>query len=418
MSLAFTALFVLLLVATVGTRIWLVHRQTRFVSSHRAAVPARFADRVALASHQRAADYTLAKLRLSLVEIVFGAVVLVGLTLMGGIDALNLAIQARIASDLWAGVALLAGTVFLTALLDLPFAWYRQFRLEARFGFNKMTLALFIADLVKSAILVALIGVPLLLVILWLMGQAGSLWWLYAWAVWTGFNLLMIAVYPTWIAPLFNKFTPLEDAGLRERIERLAQRTGFALKGLFVMDGSKRSAHGNAYFTGLGHSKRIVFFDTLLERLEAPEIEAVLAHELGHFKRKHIVKRTLLLFALSLLFFGLIGFLANQVWFYSGLGVQPSVTRSNDALALLLFFVTMPVFTFFFAPLGSLLSRRHEFEADAYAAEQTRAADLVSALVKLYEDNASTLTTDPVYSTFYDSHPPAAVRIERLLNPA
>jgi STE24 endopeptidase len=413
---AFTLVFLCFLTATVAAKLWLVWRQARFVSRHRPQVPAQFADRVPLASHQKAADYTLAKLKLALVDIVFGAAVLVVLTLMGGIDLLNGWIQGMIASDLWAGAALILGVVVITAALDLPLEWYRQFRLEARFGFNKMTLGLFVGDLLKSAALMLALGTPLLLAILWLMAKAGPWWWLYAWGVWAVFNLAMIALYPTFIAPLFNKFSPLADEELGQRIERLAQRTGFALKGLFVMDGSKRSAHGNAYFTGLGRGKRIVFFDTLLERLEHGEIEAVLAHELGHFKHRHIVKRIALLFGLSLGFFALLGYLANQPWFYAGLGATPSLERSNDALALLLIFLATPVFTFFFAPLGSLMSRRHEFEADAFAAQQTRADDLVSALVKLYDDNASTLTTDPVYSTFYDSHPPAAVRIQRLLH--
>jgi STE24 endopeptidase len=298
--------------------------------------------------------------------------------------------------------------------LDLPFSYYRQFVLEARFGFNKMTLGLWLADMVKGGVVGAAIGLPLLWVVLTLMDKTGALWWFYAWLVWSGFQLLMMVLYPTVIAPLFNKFTPLSDDTLKARIEGLMTRVGFASKGLFVMDGSKRSAHGNAYFSGFGANKRIVFFDTLLERLAPAEIEAVLAHELGHFKLKHIVKRIVVMFALSLAFLALLGWLKTQIWFYTGLGVAPLLGVPNDAMALLLFALVLPVFTFPFSPLTSITSRKHEFEADAFAASHSDARDLVSALVKMYEDNASTLTPDPIHSAFYDSHPPAAVRIQHL----
>ena len=302
------------------------------------------------------------------------------------------------------------------AAIDLPFEYYKQFVLEARFGFNKMTPRLFFSDLTKNTLLSVAIGLPLIWVVLTLMKKSGDLWWLYAWGVWSGFQLLMLVLYPTVIAPLFNKFTPLADDTLKSRIEGLMQRVGFASKGLFVMDGSKRSAHGNAYFSGFGSNKRIVFFDTLLSRLAPQEIEAVLAHELGHFKLKHIIKRIAMMFAISLAFLALLGWLKNQLWFYTGLGVEPLILpgQSNNAMALLLFMLALPVFTFLFGPLTSLSSRKHEFEADAFAARYTDARDLVSALVKMYEDNASTLTPDPLHSAFYDSHPPASVRIRQL----
>jgi STE24 endopeptidase len=311
-------------------------------------------------------------------------------------------------------LGLIAAFALVSAALDLPFDYYRQFVLEEKFGFNKMTRKLFFTDLIKSTLIGAAIGLPLVWVVLFLMEQAGSLWWLYAWFVWCGFQLLALVLYPTLIAPLFNKFTPLTDEGLRTRIEGLMKRVGFASKGLFVMDGSKRSTHGNAYFSGFGAAKRIVFFDTLLSRLAPEEMEAVLAHELGHFKLKHVVKRVVLLFTVSLGFLALLGYLKTQTWFYVGLGVQPTMFAPNDAMALILFALALPVFTFLLQPLTSISSRKHEFEADAFAAKHTNASDLVAALVKLYEDNASTLTPDPLYSTFYDSHPPAALRIGRL----
>jgi STE24 endopeptidase len=418
MSLFLTFSFVVFLLAMVGLKYWLAFRQIRHVTAHANAVPSQFADRVSLEAHRRAAAYTVERTRLGLFETAAGALVLVAATLLGGLDW----IVARLA-ELGTGdfaLQMLVVTVVLLAVsvLDLPFAWYRQFRIEQKFGFNRMTLKLWIADLAKSLVLTALLGLPLLAAVLWLMRSAGDLWWLYAWLLWVGFNALVLVLYPTLIAPLFNKFEPLKDGGLAQRITALLARTGFSSKGVFVMDGSRRSAHGNAYFTGLGRAKRIVFFDTLVERLQPSEIEAVLAHELGHFKLKHIAKRLAFSFIASLAFLALLGWLITQPWFYTGLGVTPSLTGSNHGVALVLFALVLPVFTFVFAPVASLLSRKHEFEADAFAARHASAGDLVSALVKLYQDNASTLTPDPLHSAFYDSHPPASIRIQRLAQQA
>ncbi len=411
----FTTLFIAALLLTTVGKLWLSSRQLKHVAAHRATVPARFAERVSLDAHRKAADYTAARTRVAMCETVVGAAVLVALTLLGGLQAIDDGLELFLGSSpsLWRGLALVAAVSIVFAIVDLPFALYRQFRLEARFGFNRMTLRLFFADLLKSTVLGVAIGGPLVAATLSLMSAAGDLWWLYAWLLWIAFNLLLLWLYPTVIAPLFNKFEPLADIGLKARIEGLLARCGFTSKGVFVMDGSKRSAHGNAYFTGFGSGKRIVFFDTLVSRLDGDEIEAVLAHELGHFARKHIVKRIAWSFAISLAALMLLGWLARQPGFYLGLGADP-VIGMRDVFALLLFFLVLPVFTFPLAPLASLASRRHEFEADAYAAEHADADDLIRALVKLYEDNASTLTPDPLHSTFYDSHPPAALRIGRL----
>ncbi|MFL6710413.1 MAG: M48 family metallopeptidase [Massilia sp.] len=411
-SLVFSFLFIAFLILTIGLRFWLSDRHIRHVLAHRAAVPAEFAERIPLPAHQKAADYTVAKTRLGLYSLLFSSVVLIGFTLMGGLQWLAIQITPLAGFGIKGQLLLLAAFAVISGLLDLPFDYYRQFTLEARFGFNKMSKKLWLADLVKGAGLGAAIGLPLAWVVLSLMEKSGSLWWLYAWLVWSGFQLLMMVLFPTVIAPLFNKFNPLEDASLKARIEGLMARAGFASKGLFVMDGSKRSAHGNAYFSGFGANKRIVFFDTLLERLAPAEIEAVLAHELGHFKLKHIVKRIAVIFAISLGFLALLGYLKNQTWFYQGLGVDPIL--ASDAMALILFVLALPVFTFVLSPLSSITSRKHEFEADAFAATHAKAGDLVSALVKMYEDNASTLTPDPLHSAFYDSHPPASVRIAHL----
>ncbi|OWW19718.1 M48 family metallopeptidase [Noviherbaspirillum denitrificans] len=414
-SLAFSVLFVSFLVVTLAVRFWLGSRHIRHVIAHRDAVPPEFAEKIPLYAHQKAADYTVAKTKLGLLMLLVNTGVLIGFTLLGGLQWLSVTLFKLTGSGMLYQLALIAAFGFISGLIELPFDYYRQFVLEARFGFNKMTLGLFISDLVKNIIVGLVIGAPLVWVILTLMEKSGDLWWLYAWFVWTGFQLLMLVLYPTVIAPLFNKFTPLQDESLKSRIESLMQRVGFASKGLFVMDGSKRSAHGNAYFSGFGAAKRIVFFDTLLARLGPQEIEAVLAHELGHFKLKHVVKRIAVMFALSLGFLALLGHLKKQIWFYTGLGVDPMLLANNDAMALILFMLALPVFTFLFSPLVSLTSRKHEFEADAFAAKHTGAQDLVSALVKLYEDNASTLTPDPLHSAFYDSHPPASVRIQHLL---
>ncbi|NPT46745.1 M48 family metalloprotease, partial [Paraburkholderia sp. 1N] len=413
-----TVLFVIAVVAMVGTKLWLASRQIRFVARHREQVPSQFAGTIALTAHQRAADYTVERTRLTMIEIVVGAAVLIGLTLLGGVQALDLAISDWLGRGYAGQIALVAAVIAITSAIDLPFEYYRQFVVEQRFGFNRMSKGIFFLDRLKGVLLGAAFGLPLLFVVLWLMTQAGSLWWLWTWIVWVAFQLLVLVLYPSFIAPLFNKFEPLKDEALKSRIEALMKRCGFAAKGLFVMDGSRRSAHGNAYFTGFGAAKRIVFFDTLLARLSGNEIEAVLAHELGHFKRRHVIKRMVVMFAISLAMLALLGWLTQCVWFYEGLGVRPSLIGGNSGLALVLFFLALPVFLFFVTPLGSLSSRKHEFEADAFAATQTDAQDLVNALVKLYEDNASTLTPDPLYTAFYYSHPPASQRIDRLLRHA
>ncbi|WP_175945717.1 M48 family metallopeptidase [Burkholderia pyrrocinia] len=412
---SFTLLFALAVLAMVVTKLWLASRQIRFVAAHRNGVPAQFSATIPLTAHQRAADYTVERTRLTMLEIVVSAAVLVGLTLLSGVGALDMLLTGWLGRGYGQQVALVAAVLVITSVIDVPFEYYRQFGIEQRFGFNRMTKRLFFTDMLKNSLLGAALGLPLLFVVLWLMNQAGSLWWLWTWIVWVAFQMLVLLIYPTFIAPIFNKFEPLKDDALRSRIESLMKRCGFAAKGLFVMDGSRRSAHGNAYFTGFGASKRIVFFDTLLARLSGQEIEAVLAHELGHFKRRHVMKRMLVSFVLSLALLALLGWLAQRTWFYTGLGVTPSLDTSNAGAALVLFFLAIPVFLFFATPFSSLTSRKHEFEADAFAASQTDAQDLVSALVKLYEDNASTLTPDPVYTAFYYSHPPASQRIDRLL---
>ncbi|WP_353194533.1 M48 family metallopeptidase [Pusillimonas noertemannii] len=410
----FTLWFIAFLFADLATRAWVASRQMRHVLRHRDQVPAEFADRIGLRSHQRAADYTLAKVRLGMVETLVEAALLVVLTLLGGLQWLDLQWGRAIDSEMWRQLALIGSVVAIVGLVGLPFSVWRKFGLEARFGFNRVTPRLFVADLAKGLLLTLLLGAPLVALVLWVMGNAGQHWIWWAWAVWVGFNFLVIWLFPTVIAPLFNKFTPLQNTDVAERVNALAQRCGFRLNGLFVMDGSRRSAHGNAYFTGFGRNRRIVFFDTLLARLDPTEIEAVLAHELGHFKHRHIIKRMAVSFAAALGFFALLGWLAQQVWFYTGLGVIPQLGRPNDALALILFFLVVPVFTFWVTPLASWFSRRDEFQADRYAASQSSADALVSALVKLYDDNAATLTPDPVHSAFYDSHPPAALRIQKL----
>ncbi len=416
-SLLLTLLFSAALVLGLLTKFYLASRQIRHVARHRDAVPAAFAATISLASHQKAADYTITKARFGLLELAYGAAVLLGWTLLGGIDALNQALAGTglaAYGSLVPQLALLAIFGLVSGLLDLPFTLYSTFRVEERFGFNKMTFKLWLGDLFKSTLVGVLIGLPIVALILWLMGSTGVWWWLWAWGAWMVFNLLILVLYPTVIAPLFNKFQPLEDETLKARVTALMQRCGFAAKGLFVMDGSKRSAHANAYFTGFGASKRVVFYDTLLKQLNPAEVDAVLAHELGHFKHKHIIKRIVSMFAMSLAGFALLGWLSTQVWFYTGLGVRPNMSGGNDALALLLFLLVVPVFSFFISPVFALFSRKHEFEADAYAIAQTDGKDLQSALLKLYQDNASTLTPDPLFVKFYYSHPPASERLARL----
>jgi len=417
LSLTWTLLFSAALVLGLLLKLYLSSRQIRHVARHRDTVPPAFAATISLASHQKAADYTLTKARFGLLELAFGSAVLLGWTLLGGLDSLNQAL-ANSALAQWGPLAtqmaLVAGFGLISGALDLPFTLYSTFRIEERFGFNKMSLQLWLADLFKSTLVGMVIGLPIVALILWLMDSAGPLWWLWAWAAWMGFNLLVLVLYPTVIAPIFNKFKPLEDDSLKARVTALMQRCGFAAKGLYVMDGSKRSAYANAYFTGFGAAKRVVFYDTLLKQLSPAEVDAVLAHELGHFKHKHIIQRIVMLFAMSLAGFALIGYLSQQIWFYTGLGVRPNLGAPNDALALLLFMLAIPLFSFFISPLMAQLSRQHEFQADAYAAMQTDGRDLASALLKLYQDNASTLTPDPVFVKFYYSHPPASERLARM----
>jgi len=410
-SWIFTAVFTLSLAIATALKVWLSTRQARYVARHRNEVPMAFSRNVTLSAHQKAADYTIAKARAGLLELAMGVFVLVAWTLLGGLSALNSALLQSLGAGMIQQVALMAGFVLVSSLLDLPMALYGTFVVEERFGFNKMTLRLWFLDLIKSCLIGTLVGLPIATLILWLMGAAGSQWWLWAWCVWMGFNLLLLLVYPSFIAPLFNKFTPLDDQSLKSSVTALMQRCGFTAQGLFVMDGSKRSAHANAYFTGFGAAKRVVFYDTLLAKLSGAEVDAVLAHELGHFRHWHIGKRILMMFGLSLLCFSLVGWLATQVWFYQGLGVEPNLNTPNDALALLLFMLSLPVFGFFLTPIFAALSRRHEFEADAYAVAMTSGPDLCTALLKLYEDNASTLTPDPVYAKVYYSHPPASERL-------
>ena len=415
--LIFTLVFTTALVLGLLLKFYLASRQIRHVSGHRDQVPAAFAGTISLASHQKAADYTVTKARFGLLELAFGTAVLLGWTLLGGIDLLNQTIAGsgleRFGS-LVPQLALLAAFGLISGVLDLPFVLYSTFRIEERFGFNKMTFKLWLGDLLKSTLVGILIGLPIVALVLWIMGSTGALWWLWAWGAWMVFNLLVLVLYPTVIAPLFNKFQPLDDETLKARVTALMKRCGFAAKGLFVMDGSKRSAHANAYFTGFGASKRVVFYDTLLKQLSPAEVDAVLAHELGHFTHKHIIKRIVAMFAMSLAGFALLGWLSTQIWFYTGLGVRPNLSGSNDALALLLFMLVVPLFSFFISPLFALFSRKHEFEADAYAVAQTDGRDLQSALLKLYQDNASTLTPDPVFVKFYYSHPPASERLARM----
>jgi len=415
-----TGAFAAALLLSLATQLWLASRQMRHVSLHRAAVPPVFAGPVTLQAHQKAADYTLAKGRFGLWSTAFSSALVLAWTLLGGLDALNTVVRAAV-MPAWGGMAyqlaLLAAVALIGGLIELPLEWYSTFRIEQAFGFNRMSLKLWLADQVKGALVGALIGLPLAALVLWIMGVSGGLWWLWAWAALVGFNLLLLVIYPTVIAPLFNKFEPLADETLKTRVQALMQRCGFAAKGLFVMDGSKRSAHANAYFTGLGAAKRVVFFDTLLQRLTPGEVEAVLAHELGHFKRKHVTKRMVSIFAMSLAGLALLGWLAAQSSFYAGLGVAPNMSAPNDGLALLLFMMALPSFTFFLSPLMAQVSRKHEFEADAYACAQADGRDLAAALLKLHEDNAATLTPDPVYVRFYYSHPPASERLAALPAP-
>jgi STE24 endopeptidase len=406
-----TVLFVAALIAETTVRLWLASRQIAAVRAHRDRVPELFAGRIELAEQQRAADYTVVRARVSRWATGFEALIKLALTLGGGLAAIQTLVGRAHWPEPWQGTLLVLSVLFLLQLAGLPFAVWRTFRIEARFGFNRITPRLFALDLLKQWGLGFAIGAPLVLATLALMGRAGAWWWLWAWLVWLAVSLALAWAAPRFIAPLFNRFSPLGDAVLRERVEALLARCGFtAGGGVFVMDGSRRSAHGNAYFTGIGRNKRIVFFDTLLERIDLEEIEAVLAHELGHFRLYHVRQR-LALSGLSMLAgLALLGWLARQPAFYAALGAAAPA----PAMALLLFLVVVPVFTYFATPLEAWWSRRHEREADDFAVRHASAERLAAALVKLYRDNAATLTPDPVHSAFYDSHPPALERIARL----
>lgn len=387
----------------------------RHIARHRSAVPEAFRSHISLAEHQKAADYNLAQGRLATLELAWESAIVIAWTLLGGLQWLHSTLQASLGSGLLQQIALVAAFAFINAALDLPWSAWRTFVLEHHFGFNRMRAGLWWADQAKSLLLGALVGIPFIAVVLWLMQAAGPMWWLWAWAVWMGFNLLLMWVYPRWIAPWFNQFKPLEDPQLQERVQALMRRCGFQAQGFYVMDGSRRSAHANAYFTGFGRSKRVVFYDTLLQQLSPAQVDAVLAHELGHFAHRHIGQRMALMFVLSLGGLALLGYLSQQAWFFSGLGAEPALWGQSNALALLLFMLVLPQCTTFISPLLSAYSRHHEFEADAYAARHAPAQALVDALLQLYRDNASTLTPDPLYARFHYSHPPASERIGRLL---
>ena len=413
-TLTLTYLLVGALLTNVVLKLWLNTRQVRHVAKHRGEVPPSFASQISLSDHQKAADYTLAKAKVAQLDILIDALVLVGWTLLGGLSALNATVLSYMEPGLWQQVVLVLAFTLVGGLIDLPLSLYQTFVLEQKFGFNKMTWKLWFSDSVKGLLLGLVLGVPLIAMVLWLMQAGGVYWWLWTWCALVFWQLFLMAIAPNFIMPLFNQFTPLEDEALKVRVNALMQRAGFTAKGFFVMDGSKRSAHSNAFFTGFGATKRVVFFDTLLKQLTPAEMEAVLAHELGHFKHLHIFKMMATSFVMTLLGLALLGFVSQQIWFYTGLGVMPNLLGGNEAVALLLFMLVVPVFTFLLAPLSSWRSRVQEYEADAYAVSQTPASDLSSALLKLYQDNASTLTPDPLYVQFYYSHPPASLRLARM----
>jgi STE24 endopeptidase len=411
MAITLTVVFLALLFITTATRMWLGRRHIAHIQAHRNKVPDAFSETISLQAHQKAADYSSAKTRLMLQEGIAQAALLVLLTVGGGLQLIDNGWRSVMPDqEIFRGALVILTALVVSSLIELPFSYYKTFVIDERFGFNKMTPKMFFSDLIKHSIVGLLLGAPILFAALYLMQSAGDYWWVYLWVVWSVFNLLMLAIYPTFIAPMFNKFSPLQDEALKARIEALLTKCGFKSQGLFVMDGSTRSSHGNAYFTGFGSSKRVVFFDTLLERLDADEIEAVLAHELGHFKHRHVIKRIALMFFVSFVGLALLGWLMQQPWFYTGLGV----TEPSNYMALLLFLLVSPVFLFLLRPLLASYSRKNEFEADEYAAKNADASYLIEALVKLYRDNASTLTPDPLHSAFYDSHPPASIRITRL----
>ena len=406
----FTLIFLAFVLATSAVLLWLAQRQRDNALRYRQQVPEAFRDQISLAVHQKAADYTAAKMRLEQIDTVIGALLVLAWTLGGGLNLLAGLWAGSGWGEVAAGTGLMVSAFLIMSLFDIPLDVYRTFVIEARYGFNRSSMGLYLADTLKQGAVFLILGAPLIALLLWLVIHAGGWWWLYGWLTWMAFTSAMMWLYPTWIAPLFNRFTPLEDEALRERIMRLLQRCGFASGGIFVMDGSKRSQHGNAYFTGFGTNKRIVFFDTLLKSLQADEIEAVLAHELGHFKHGHVRKRLLLMAVVSLAAFALLGMLINTEWFYAGLGLH----HTSYAGAFLLFLMVMPYFSALIRPLSSYWMRKHEFEADDYAAGQTDARNLIEALVKLYKENAATLTPDSLYSAYHDSHPPAPVRIAHL----
>ena len=408
---AFTIIFLAAVITSIVVQWLLSQRHIQHVHKHRAAVPVAFIGKISLESHQKAADYTHAKVRLNLFELVISTIILLIWTIGGALQLLDSTWRNLNLSDLWTGTTIIFSFLAIAALLDIPMSWYRTFKLEQRFGFNKSTLKIFITDIFKNMILAILLYTPIILLVLWIMDNTGTFWWLYAWLTWLGFNLLYIWIYPAFIAPFFNKFRPLENQSLKQRIENLLKRNGFTSNGIFVMDGSTRSTHGNAYFAGMGVNKRIVFFDTLIDKLSPAEIEAVLAHELGHFKCNHNRKKIVTFGVVLFAGFALLGWLNNMPWFFEGLGVnQPS----NYMAILLLFFIITPAFTVFLQPIFSYISRQHEFEADDFAAAQAQTENLIQALVKLYDENANTLTPDPMYSAFYYSHPPAPIRIKHL----
>lgn len=406
----FTLLFIFFLLVTSGVQLWLSFRQAKHVAAHRATVPEEFADKITLKEHQKAADYTHAKGSFGRLNLFIGVIVLLLWTLAGGLNWLDQLVRSFGGGPLTTGVAVIIAFSIISSIVDIPASLYSSFVIEEKFGFNKLTIKIFFIDMIKGALLSIAIGIPLILLVLWLMESSGNLWWLYAWVALTGFSIAMMWAYPKFISPIFNKFEPLEEGEVLDRVKGLLAKTGFNSDGVFVMDGSKRSSHGNAYFTGFGKTKRIVFFDTLLKGMSPKQVEAVLAHELGHFKHKHVFKGMAVSMTMTLIGFAVLAWLMKQDWFYTAFGIQ----QTSTYMALLLFLLVSPAFTFFVGPIMSRWSRKHEFEADAFAAQQSDAGELISALVGLYKENAGTLTPDPLYSAFYDSHPPASIRIAHL----
>jgi len=409
MSLTFYYLFIFLLITTTIFQVWLTKRHIAHIHKNKTKVPAAFSKTISISNHKKAADYTISKSNIGIIDLFIQAIFLYLITLGGGINILTDTFSNLINNQLVIGAMVIISVMLISSLIDLPLNIYKTFNIDERFGFNRMTAQIFILDLIKQSILSIVIGIPILLISLWIISNLGGLWWLWLWVFISVFNFLMLILYPTYIAPFFNKFLPLKDVKLKTKIEKLLLKCGFKSNGLFVMNGSLRSNHGNAYFTGFGNSKRIVFFDTLLEKLSHKEIEAVLAHELGHFHHNHVKKRIILMFVMSFIGLYVLGILKDSAWFYESLGVIQS-----DANGLLLFLLVSPLFIFFIRPLMAYYSRKNEFEADEYACKYSNPQDLKLSLIKLYRDNASTLTPDPLYSNFYDSHPPALERINTI----